>query len=131
MPRYTGRMSLGNWQEHLQEKRIQLLPTRSFSIVYKHFSQRRGNCMYVGRTDSPLTRPGEYLNNPRNVLPRTGRAHNFVSYKVFTGSRRKREAYNEECRVYHTMPNRYQRERNHPARPAGTAYSCPRRNCPN
>ena len=129
MPRYSNRMSIANWTTHLKKKQRGLLPIRKFSIVYKHYSHRQGNCIYVGVSHTPLTRPQEYLRNPRNVCPRTGRAHNFVNYKVFTGASRKIDAYDEECKVYHTMPDEYQRRHDHPAKPSGIHRRCQVRNC--
>ena len=130
MPRYCNRMAIANWTTHLRGKREELLPIRKFSIVYKHYSQHQGNCIYVGVSHSPLTRPQEYLGNVRNVCPRTTRAHNFVNYKVFTGASRKINAFDEECKIFHIMPTEYQRNHDHPAKPRGIHRRCQVRNCP-
>jgi len=129
-PRYCNKMAIADWLTHLNDKLVELHPIRKFSIVYQHYSQRGGNCIYVGRTDSPLPRPQEYLRNRHNVCPRTGRAHNFVNYKVFTNPSRKHNAYDEECTKFHNMPANYQRDQNHPHKPHGTNRRCPVQNCP-
>ena len=118
-------MRIANWSQHLLDKQEELRPVRNFSMVYKHYSQIDGGCMYVGRSDSALTRPPEYTNNRNNVLPRTGRAHNFVQYKIFTGASKQNEAFDEECRVFHDMSEAYQNERDHPAKPHGSVRRCP------
>jgi len=114
-------MRIADWRNHLSDKKEELLPdVRKFSITYKHFSRKEGDCIYVGRSDDdPLARPSEYTNNRRNVAERTGRAHNFIQYKIFTGGRRKIKSFDEECELYHGMSEAYQREFNHPHRPAG------------
>ena len=126
--RYCRKLPIKDWKEHMEKKLIQL-SVRKFSIVYKHYYAKKFRNNYVGVSHSPLTRPSEYLGNARNVLPRTGKSHNFVSYKIFTGARRKIDAYDEECKIYHNMPTEYRSQRNHPAHPDGIDRRCQVQNC--
>lgn len=95
--------------------------TRTLPGVYALYIAYNGAEYYVGRSDSDV---GKRLKN--HVGERSPTARSKYEYFKFDYATSPKDAFESECNLwhYHQPPD----NQNHPQRPAGTNWKCPRCN---
>ena len=119
--RFSRRFHVSKMSQRVREA----ARSQPISIVYKAWSTEGGPLRYIGRSDLSLSRAQDYVFNASSMEHRLGIRIVWLSIQSFRGPDRKREAFERACVVYHTdeggcLVNTY-----HPARPAGSWFTCP------
>lgn len=103
----------------LTTSNIGIVVTRKSPGVYILYVACNGQKLYVGRSDTDVR-----ARLKRHVGERSPTARSAYSYFKFDYATSPKKAFERECNLwhYHRPPDNL----NHPQRPAGTSWKCPR-----